>query len=105
MSRIKMKLTNVKNRVKNRISNSFLGRGYRKVKAAVGKVWSGIKAVARTIKKVVVATVKTAAKAAKTFYKASKFVGNTLRSGLRLAVRGVKSIRATIKAKGFKGLG
>ena len=87
--KFKMKIATMKQNLKKRISESFIGtawRGIKKVAKAVGKVaafaavaaWKVGKAVYKTAK----FTVKAAKFTAKAFWKASGLIGNMLKGGL-----------------------
>ena len=87
--------------IKNKISNSFIGKAYRAVKKALGFALGVMKKVGRAIKKTVKAIYKTVKFAAKAFVKASVFVGKTAIGAARAVGRGVKSAIGTVKKIGI----
>ena len=87
--------------IKNKISNSFIGKAYRAVKKALGFALGVMKKVGRAIKKTVKAIYKTVKFAAKAFVKASVFVGKAAIGAAKVVGRGVKSAIGTVMKIGI----
>ena len=92
-------------KLKMKVSRSFVGKAYRGAKKVVKAVGRTIKNVALFVKKVVVKTVKAAWKAAKAFYSASKFVGGMVKGAVFGMARGIRKGMKLYKQGGIKAVG
>ena len=104
--KLKKKLGQKKERLKNRLSNSVLGKGYRTIKSIVKGAYALVKGVVKaaykTAKFAVVATWKTAKFAVKTFFKASKLVGKAAVGAAKMAYAGAKKLVKLAQKGGLK---
>ena len=92
VSRIGRKIGSGMNKVKSRISRSFIGKTYRGIVKTVKFVVGAVKKIAKVIGKTAVATWRTAKAAVKTFWRASKAVGRGVHALGKGIVRKVKNV-------------
>ena len=102
--RVKQKLKAGAGKIKNRISNSFIGKGYRAVVKVVKIVAKIVKGVVKAIVKTVVAAWKATKFVAKTFYKAAKSTGNLVKAAGKGAINLGRKFVKFVKKVGVKGL-
>ena len=102
--RIKQKLKSGTGKLKNKISNSFIGKGYRAAVKAVKFVSKIVKGIAKTVVKTVFAAWKATKFMAKTFYKAAKFTRNVVKDVTVGAINYGKKFVKFVKKVGIKGV-
>ena len=104
LSRIKKKISFGASKLKNKISNSFIGKTYRAVVKTVKFVFKVIKGVAKAVIATVVFAWKATKFVAKTFYKAAKFTGKVAKGAIKGAISLGKKAVKIVKAGGAKAL-
>ena len=102
--RIKAKIGSGISKIKNKISNSFIGKSYRAIAKAVKFVAAVVMKTARAIKKTVVAAWKATKFVAKTFHKAAKFTGKVVKAVGKGAINLGKRFIKFAKKVGVKGI-
>lgn len=90
VSRIKKKISSGAGKLKNKISNSFIGKTYRTVVKTVKFVFKVIKGVAKAVVATAVFAWKATKFVAKTFFKAAKLTGKAVKAVGRAMVSGAK---------------
>ena len=103
VQKIKGKIGAGASKLKQRVSNSFIGKAYRAALKAVKFVFGIVKGVAKAVVKTAVAAWKAVKFVGKTFYKAAKFTGKVVKAVGKAAISGVKKLANLVK-KGPKAV-
>ena len=92
VSRIKRRISFGAKKLKNKISNSFIGKTYRAVVKTVKFVFNVIKGVAKAVIATATFAWKSAKFVTKTFFKAAKFTGKVVKAVGKSIVSGAKKV-------------